>query len=264
MTAYKFRKPVIADASAIAGLINHFAEKRIMLPRAVADDHRRFDFGAMASRYDAWYETDVGRLHDAAQKQIVLSMLPASAAGGRRSLLDVGCGTGHWSVFFAEQGFKVTGIDISPKMISVAQARKALHCCFAVADVMKLPYLDDAFDVVSAMAVLEFISDARRACAEMIRCLKPGGCLVLGTLNRLAEVNRRRVAEQAAPYVSARMFAPEELRRLLMLFGDVAIRVTMEEKAVQRQTSNGPAPVKHGLDDRNESGAFIVARVIKP
>jgi len=37
MTEYKFRKPVIADASAIAELINHFAAKRIMLPRAVAD-----------------------------------------------------------------------------------------------------------------------------------------------------------------------------------------------------------------------------------
>jgi amino-acid N-acetyltransferase len=37
MTKYKFRKPVIADAPAITGLINHFAEKRIMLPRAVAD-----------------------------------------------------------------------------------------------------------------------------------------------------------------------------------------------------------------------------------
>ena len=37
MKTYKFRKPVIADASAIAGLINHFAKKRIMLPRAVAD-----------------------------------------------------------------------------------------------------------------------------------------------------------------------------------------------------------------------------------
>ena len=37
MTEYKFRKPVIADATAIAGLINHFAAKRIMLPRAVAE-----------------------------------------------------------------------------------------------------------------------------------------------------------------------------------------------------------------------------------
>jgi len=226
--------------------------------------HNRFDFGALASRYDSWYETDEGHRHDAAQKQVVLSMLPASAAGGRRSLLDVGCGTGHWSVFFAEQGFKVTGIDISPKMISVAQARKALHCCFAVADVMKLPYLDDAFDVVSVMAMLEFVSDARRACAEMIRCLKSGGCLVIGTLNRLAGINQRRVTEQVEPYVSAQMFAPEELRKLLMLFGNVTLRVTMEEKGVQRQTSDGPAPVKHGLDGRNESGAFIVARVVKP
>jgi len=225
--------------------------------------HSRFDFGALASRYDSWYETDEGRWHDVAQKQAVLILMPTPAPGGR-CLLDVGCGTGHWSLFFAQQGYEVTGVDICPEMIAAAQARKALHCRFAVADAMKLPFLDKGCDVVSAMAMLEFVSDARRVCAEMMRCLKPGGCLVLGTLNRLAEFNRRRVAAQSEPYVLAQMFAPEELRKLLMLFGNVTIRVTMEEKAVQRQTSDGPASVKHGIDDRNESGTFIVARVVKP
>ncbi|MBU0713746.1 MAG: methyltransferase domain-containing protein [Verrucomicrobia bacterium] len=225
--------------------------------------HSRFDFGELASRYDSWYETDEGRRHDAAQKQAVLALLPKHATGGR-CLLDVGCGTGHWSLFFAQQDYEVTGVDICPEMIAAAQACKALHCRFDVADAMNLPFLDKSFDVVSAMAMLEFISDTRRVCAEMIRCLKPGGRLVLGTLNRLAEINQRRVAEQAEPYVSAQMFAPEELCKLLMLFGNVTIRVTMEEMAVQRQASDGPAPVKHGLDDRNESGAFIVAMVVKP
>ena len=224
--------------------------------------HSRLDFGASVSSYDSWYETDEGHRHDTAQKQAVLALLPTHATGGR-CLLDVGCGTGHWSVFFVQQGYEVTGVDISPEMIAAAQARKVLRCHFDVADAMNLPFLDKRFDVVSAMAMLEFVSDARRVCAEMMRCLKPGGCLVLGTLNRLAEVNQRRVTEQAEPYVSAQMFAPEELRKLLMLFGNVTIRVAMEEKVVQRQTSDGPAPVKHGLDSRNESGAFIVARVVK-
>ena len=228
-----------------------------------SSSHSRFDFGGSASSYDSWYETDEGHRHDTAQKQAVLALLSKHVIGGR-CLLDAGCGTGHWSLFFAQQGYEVTGIDISPEMIAAAQARKALRCRFDVADAMRLPFLDKSFDVVSAMAMLEFVSDACHVCAEMMRCLKPGGCLILGTLNRLAEVNQQRVAEQAEPYVSAQMFAPEELHKLLMLFGNVTIRVTMEEKGVQRQTSDGPAPVKHGLNDRNESGAFIVARVVKP
>ncbi|MDO9540813.1 MAG: class I SAM-dependent methyltransferase [Kiritimatiellia bacterium] len=213
----------------------------------ISSAHRRFDFGTMASDYDAWYETDAGRLHDATQKQAVLSMLPSAAAGKRGSLLDVGCGTGHWSVFFAEHGFDVTGIDVSPKMIAVAQARNALHCRFAVADVIKLPFLNGDFDLVSAMTVLEFVPDARRTCAEMMRCLKSGGFLMAGVLNRLTRINRERIAARAEPYASARMFAPEELRKLLSEFGDVNILVTTEHEM-----------------GGGESGALIIAAVIKP
>lgn len=123
----------------------------------------------------------------------------------------------------------------------MAQKRNAPHCRFALADAMKLPFLDNDFDVVSAMAALEFVSDARRACAEMVRCLKPGGCLIVGTLNRLAGLNRERIAAHAEPYASAQMFTQKELRNLLAPFGKVNIRLTTE----------------------NEIGAFIVAAVIK-
>jgi 2-polyprenyl-3-methyl-5-hydroxy-6-metoxy-1,4-benzoquinol methylase len=112
---------------------------------------------------------------------------------------------------------------------------------------MNLLFLDKSFDVVSAMAVLEFVSDARRVCAEMIRCLKPGGRLIAGTLNRLAGINRQRVAARAEPYASAKMFAPEELNILMAEFGNVNIRLTTEQS-----------------DVGDESGAFIVAAVIKP
>lgn len=51
MKKCKYRKPVIADAAAIAGLINHFADKRIMLPRAVADVWERIrDFAVCESK----------------------------------------------------------------------------------------------------------------------------------------------------------------------------------------------------------------------
>jgi len=230
----------------------------------ISSSHSRFDFGTLASDYDSWYETSDGRLHDAAQKQAVLSLLPAPSAGGRRSLLDIGCGTGHWSVFFAEQGFEVIGVDISPEMISVARARNALHCRFDVADVMKLPFLNESFDVVSAMAVLEFVPDARQVCMEMIRYLKSGGCLMVGVLNRFAGINKQRVTAQSEPYASAQMFTPEELHKLLIPFGDMNIRLTMEGDGIPRQTSVGLSKAGREHDGGDESGAFIVAAVMKP
>lgn len=207
----------------------------------------RFDFAAVAADYDAWYETDVGRLHDVVQKEAVLSLLPARTADGIQKLLDAGCGSGHWSVFFAEHGFEVTGIDICPEMVAIARKRNVPHCHFEVADVMKLPFQNGAFDIVSALVMLEFVRDARAVCVEMIRCLKSDGCLMVGALNRLARINRERIAARVEPYASARMFAPKEVSELLTPFGDVNIRLTEEHKS--------------GSD---ESGAFIVAAVMKP
>lgn len=80
----------------------------------------RFDFGPLASTYDRWYETAEGHRHDVAQKQIVQTLLPAPEADENR-LLELGCGTGHWSRFFVQLGYEVTGIDVSAAMIAVAR-----------------------------------------------------------------------------------------------------------------------------------------------
>lgn len=100
--------------------------------------------------------------------------------------------------------------------------------------------------MVCAMAVLEFVADTTRVYAEMVRCVKHGGCLVIGTLNRLAEINRQRIISHADPYASAQMFSPEELRQLLQPFGEVSLRLSMES----------------GSDNPDQPGAFIVARVM--
>lgn len=217
-----------------------------------------FDFGPMAGEYDRWYETAAGKAHDRQQKSEVPKLLPPVNAGDR--LLDVGCGTGHWSRFFAQQGFAVIGADISPEMIAVARSHNTPNCRFELADACHLPFQDVFFDVVAAMATLEFVSDPRAALAEMFRCLKPGGSVLLGTLNRLAPVNRRRVAKGKRPYASARMFAPDELRDLLALFGRVRMRVTADRARSRqgRMCKDMPERLSFG---RQCTGPFIVAEV---
>lgn len=49
-------------------------------------------------------------------------------------------------------------------------------------DLNVLPFADLSFDLVTAITVLCFVPDARRAAAEMVRVLRPGGRLVLGEL----------------------------------------------------------------------------------
>ncbi len=222
----------------------------------------RFDFGPLALDYERWYETEAGRLHDRAQKADVKVLLPRPRAGAR--LLDVGCGTGHWSRFFAALGYEVHGVDLSAAMITVAESRHTPGCSFAVADAARLPFPDARFDVVAAMAVLEFVPGQEAAVREMARCTRPGGTLLIGTLNRLAELNRRRLAAGEQPYASARLLAPDELEGLLSPYGAVRMRASSPEEAdpgSRETTGAASGPGRRPGAQAALTGPFLVAEV---
>jgi len=146
----------------------------------------RFDFGKIASRYDTWYQTPRGTMYDRLEKRAIDSLLPAASDGGK--LLEIGCGTGHFSEHFASKGFEVTGVDISEPMVAVARQQNIRSGEFHVGDAERLPFTDGTFDVVAAITVLEFVCDPVSVVSEMVRCVKqPGGALILGVLNRLTE-----------------------------------------------------------------------------
>ena len=212
------------------------------------------DFGPLAGGYDQWYETDRGRVQDRVQKKDMERLLGEAPAGGE--FLEVGCGTGHWSVFFAGRGWGVTGVDIAPAMIAVARGRLP-GGRLLVADGSALPFAGGSFDRVAAVTVLEFTADPAAAVAEMVRCLRPGGALLVGGLNRLAPLNRERLREGRAPYAAAWLPAPGELHRLLAPWG----RVRMVASAPGRpgtvvEFDTGPPPAEGDLP-----GPLLVARV---
>jgi ubiquinone/menaquinone biosynthesis C-methylase UbiE len=217
-----------------------------------------FDFGPMASEYDRWYDTPAGQAHDRVQKDEVQRLLRPASAG--QTLLDVGCGTGHWSAFFAEMGYSVTGVDVAPAMIEVARSAVP-QCTFQVADAHELPFDDGAFDVVASMATLEFLPDQAAAIREMARCARKHGRLLVGTLNRLAPLNQHRIAKGKPPYSAAHLLSPNELRSLLAPLG----RVRMVASSPPGHCHRLPLPKRiagrlAGLLG-NCNGPFIVAEV---
>lgn len=107
------------------------------------------------------------------------------AAQEGETILDVGCGTGGAVRALAPQvGHcgRVIGIDASITMIAEAEKRSAgltLPIEYRVADAHALPFPDNSFDGCYADGVFEILPDPRRALAEMMRVLRPGGRLVI-------------------------------------------------------------------------------------
>jgi len=80
--------------------------------------------------------------------------------------LDLGCGAGNDTVWLAERGFRVTGIDLSAAAIAHAEAlacRRGVSCRFVVADLVAAPPpFDAAFDFAFEWEVLHHVLPADR------------------------------------------------------------------------------------------------------
>jgi 2-polyprenyl-3-methyl-5-hydroxy-6-metoxy-1,4-benzoquinol methylase len=95
-------------------------------------------------------------------------------------ILDVGCGSGVKSEYLIAHGFKVTGIDISDKLLEIAK-REVPEAEFRVLSMMNLNSMPGTFDGVFAQASLLHIpkKDAGDVVKQMSARLVPGGLLYI-------------------------------------------------------------------------------------
>lgn len=103
----------------------------------------------------------------------IMALLPRPPA----RLLDLGCGTGWTSDFFARQGYQVLGIDISPDMIAHASRRHLPDLRFQVGDYEEMAF-DDEFDAAVFCASLHHAVDEELALRRVLAALRPGGVCV--------------------------------------------------------------------------------------
>lgn len=95
-------------------------------------------------------------------------------------ILDVGCGPGWESATFAERGYDVLGVDVTPGLLEIAR-EEAPTADFARMDMRELGVADGAVDGIWACASFLHVprSDARDTLAEFRRVLRDGGTLWL-------------------------------------------------------------------------------------
>lgn len=109
-------------------------------------------------------------------------------------VLDVGCGVGHWGFTlapFLSNDAQVVGIDPEATWVEKATERAKergleKNYLYQVGTVERLPFEDNAFDMVTCQTVLIHVADIDIALKEMIRVLKPGGLLAVAEPNNIA------------------------------------------------------------------------------
>lgn len=105
-------------------------------------------------------------------------------------VLDLACGSGLFSLAWAERGARVTGIDFDSSLLQVSRERlrrsapQAPPPDWLSGDATGMPFRTGSFDIVFCNSLLEHVPAWDRVLAESARVLKPGGVYIVYTTNR--------------------------------------------------------------------------------
>jgi ubiquinone/menaquinone biosynthesis C-methylase UbiE len=172
---------------------------------------------------------------------------------GACSVLEVGAGTGHFTRWLSDEGWAAAGLDRSASMLW--QARRLDESQLVQGDALRLPFREDAFDLVAFITVLEFVEQRRDVLLEALRVARHG--LVLGILNRCSVLGlQRRLTSlfRRTTYDEARFPSVPEMKRLLKSVADDGARIVWHTTLLPRCCSWSPA--------RLPWGAFIAMALV--
>jgi demethylmenaquinone methyltransferase/2-methoxy-6-polyprenyl-1,4-benzoquinol methylase len=131
-------------------------------------------FGTIADRYDL-ITVLLSFGNDRRWKRRLASLV--NVRPGER-VLDLACGTGDLAFASAQRGARVTGLDITMRMVELARLRpetRSAHVAWIVGDMHALPVRSSSCDVVTTGYGLRNVPDLPAAIAEIVRVLAPGG-----------------------------------------------------------------------------------------
>lgn len=219
-------------------------------------------FDDWPDRYDAWFTTPIGALIKHYETELVMAML--RPAPGER-ILDAGCGTGIFTQDILAPGARVVGLDLSLPMLQRSLGRLPARPFQGIqGEMAHLPFSNGAFDRTVSVTALEFVEDAEGAVRELFRVTRPGGQVVVATLNSLSPwAERRKTAGRKGHtlFRDAIFRSPSEMRALGPVEGNLKTAIFFEKDDPQ---DSARKKEERGRSADSDSGAFIAIAWKKP
>ena len=225
-------------------------------------------FEQLAAKYDGWFKTPHGQYVQHFENEMTMSLTDVKPG---MYIADIGCGTGLYTQELCRLGAKVVGVDISPEMLEIA-ARKTHNYAdsvkFIQGDATALPFDDNSFDRVFSITAMEFFEEPQLCLHEMYRILRPGGHMIVATLNSLClwAVQRRIKSWFSQTVFShARFYSIFEMQKMLKPNRITSWRggIFVPPFAPEWLIKNSKTIERIGETFTPHLGAFIVARFDK-
>ena len=219
-------------------------------------------FDTWPEKYDLWFESPIGKLVRRYESRLLLEMVKPSR---EEQILDVGCGTGVFTLDLLTAGSRVTGLELSLPMLRRAGKKAAGYPFHMVqGDMRRLPFADDSFDKTVSVTAIEFLEDARPGVAELFRVTRPGGVVVVAGLNSLSPWADRRkaAAKEGHPIFQHAFFrSPAEMAELAPFPASIRTAVHFLKND---DPDLAPSMEREGETRGLNTGAFLLARWEKP
>lgn len=200
-------------------------------------------FDKYSAEYDAWFDSNRA-VYDA-ELETIRQLVPSAEAVG----MEVGVGSGKFAL---PLGIKI-GVEPSANMASKAK-KLGINVYPGVAEA--LPFGDSKFDYVLMVTVICFMDDVTQAFREALRVLKPGGCLIVGLIDRESELGQHyeSIKDKDPFYKDATFFSTEEALKYLKKAG-------FANDCIKQALIPGESP--YCILDGYGKGAFVVLRGVK-
>ncbi len=171
-------------------------------------------FDDVAGQYDKWYENPLGKAVDFVERRALEELFKPQG----NKVLEIGCGTGLYTVRMAAKDYKVTALDISSEMIKLAQPKVqsiGKEVKWILGDITAMLDSLERYDGIFSMTAFEFIPEPQKVLEALYQKLNPGGCLVVGIIadnSTWSEAYRQSAQDPESVFYNAHFFSKEEIR----------------------------------------------------